>query len=98
MRRYQQGESANALARAYNVAPSALINYLRSQQIVVRPNKRLSDKDLVLLQAEYAAGATMRELEVRHGLSHGVTVRALKGLRRPAKMKTAPETAATDGS
>lgn len=76
VRRAEAGESIRSLALELCVSNSALTRMLRDQGVTIRKAK-VSDGDTKKLAREYATGATMRELEARHGLSHGVVLRAL---------------------
>lgn len=86
VRRYQDGESATSLAKEHGVAPSALLNLMREQKVVVR--KRFISTELAAQMAEqYQAGATVAELQATHGRSHNAVLRALKSagvVMRPA--------------
>ncbi|WP_460530350.1 helix-turn-helix domain-containing protein [Humibacter ginsengiterrae] len=76
VRRYQAGESARGLAAECDVAPSALIRLLRERNVVVK-KRMVTDEDALGMAKDYEAGATMRELEAKYGLSHGAVYRAL---------------------
>lgn len=86
VRLYESGESATAIAKDLDVAPSALIRLLRKQNAVVR-RQVVSSDDTQELAREYEAGATMAELEKKHRLSHGAVLRALRraGVQMRAK-------------
>lgn len=76
VRRAKAGESARSLAKAFEVAPSAMTKLLRDRGVT--PTKRIvTDDETAVLTQEYEAGATMRQLEAKHGLSHGAVFRAL---------------------
>ncbi|MCH1882456.1 helix-turn-helix domain-containing protein [Agrococcus sp. ARC_14] len=76
VRRAKAGESARSLAKAFEVAPSALTKLLRDHDVT--PTKRIvTDHETAALTQAYEAGATMRQLEAKHGLSHGAVFRAL---------------------
>jgi lambda repressor-like predicted transcriptional regulator len=85
--RAQAGESVRSLAREVGVANSALTRMLREQGVAIEKRK-VSGEEAAQIKAEYESGATMRELEGRHGLSHGAVFRALK---RPAANPMRPE-------
>lgn len=68
IRRYQEGESARSLAARHKVAPSAITRLLRENNVVVK-NRKVTDAEARRMADEYEAGATMRDLEKRHGLS-----------------------------
>ncbi|GAB2513302.1 hypothetical protein GCM10027267_07420 [Paramicrobacterium agarici] len=76
MRRIETGESVRSLARELRVANSALTRMLRAQGTTVTKRK-VNDATARQMAAEYEAGATMRELEMKFGLSHGAVHRAL---------------------
>lgn len=76
VRRYQDGTSANTLAKEHGIAPSALLNLLRAEHVVVRTN-RVSNAEAEQLKYEYENGATVALLCERHTLSHGAVLRAL---------------------
>jgi hypothetical protein len=76
VRRHEGGESARSLARKYGVAASAIIRLLGENNVVVKKRK-VTDAEARRLATEYEAGAPMREVEVKHGLSHGAVSRAL---------------------
>ena len=86
--RYESGESATAIAKDLNVAPSALLRLLVSKQVVIRKHGLTPEQD-AMLSKEYEAGATMAELEQKHQLSHGALSRALHRagavIRRPGE-------------
>lgn len=84
--RYEEGESATAIAKDLSVAPSALLRLLVSKQVVIRKHGLTPEQDAMLAK-EYEAGATMAELEKKHQLSHGAVSRALH--RGGAKMRAA---------
>jgi len=74
--RAQRGESVRSLAREVGVANSALTRALREQGMVM--SRTIVDEALTKrLATEYEAGATMRELEKKFGLSHGAVLRSL---------------------
>lgn len=75
--RYRAGESATALAKEHEVAVSALLRLLRENDVVIRERGRSVEQDALLGQ-DYIAGATVAELEMKHGISHASVVRALK--------------------
>ncbi len=77
VRRYRGGESANSIAASYCVSGSAIVRLLREQGVVVT-KKVVSPALAAVLASEYTSGATMAELEKRHGLSHGAVWRTLK--------------------
>lgn len=97
LRRYGAGESATALAKDHDVAPSALLRLLRENNVVVR-RKTISSDIKRLLSTEYEAGATIAELEAKHALSHGSVLRALHSAGvsmrakapRPQKLRSNP--------
>lgn len=74
---YESGESATSIAKNLGVAPSALLRLLVRKRVVVRKHGLTPEKDTILGD-EYAAGATMAELEKKHQLSHGAVIRALR--------------------
>ena len=74
--RSRAGESATSLAKEVGVAPSALIRMLRDHGVEVQKRK-VPDGVAQAMATEYKAGATMRDLEAKYGLSHGVVFRAL---------------------
>lgn len=74
--RYTTGESATALAKEYDVAPSALLRLIRERNVVVRTN-RVSPDLTATLVAEHEAGTSMAKLEAKYRLSHGAVFRAL---------------------
>ncbi|GAB3155983.1 hypothetical protein GCM10027058_29310 [Microbacterium neimengense] len=78
--RHREGESVRALAAEVGVAASALVRLLRSEGLIIEKRK-VSNALVQQLTVEYDAGATMRELEQKHGLSHGVVFRALHRAR-----------------
>lgn len=80
IRRHSEGESVRILAGEIGVAASALVRLLRDEGLVIEKPK-VSEALVRQLAAEYEAGATMRELEQKHGLSHGVVFRALHRAR-----------------
>lgn len=75
--RYEEGESATAIANDLSVAPSALLRLLVSKQVVIRKHGLTPEQDAMLAK-EYEAGSTMAELEKKHQLSHGAVIRALR--------------------
>lgn len=75
--RYEAGETAQALADEFDVARSALVNLLRSRNIVVR-RRALTEKQIKGLRRAYEAGATIAALETETGVPHGTIQRALK--------------------
>ncbi len=79
VRRYQLGESATSLAKEYGVAPSALLSLMREQNVVVR-ERFISPELAETMAGEYRAGATVAELEERHGRSHNAVLRALRSV------------------
>ncbi|GAB3155965.1 hypothetical protein GCM10027058_29260 [Microbacterium neimengense] len=81
VRRHSEGESVRTLAAEVGVAASALVRLLRNEGLVIEKRK-VSDALVRQLAREYEAGATMRGLEQKHGLSHGVVFRALHRARR----------------
>lgn len=85
MQRYQAGESAQSLAKAYKVAPSALLRVLRENNVVVK-KWRVSPDQEQRMAREYEAGATVAELEKKLGLSHGAVLRTLH--RAGVEMRT----------
>lgn len=87
VRRHSEGESVRTLAVEVDVAASALVRLLRSEGLVIEKRK-LSDALVQQLAVEYDAGATMRELEQSHGLSHGVVFRALHRARHDGKVSS----------
>lgn len=76
VQRASAGESVRSLARELGVANSALTRMLRGQGVAISKQK-VSDDETAELAQEHEAGATMAELEKKHGLSHGVVYRAL---------------------
>jgi len=58
------------------VANSALTRMLKAEGVALIKRK-VSDAEAASLAKEHKAGATIRELEARHGLSHGAVLRAL---------------------
>lgn len=76
VRRVKAGESVRSLARELDVANSALTRMLRAEGATVQ-KRTVSDDEAAAMTKEYAAGATMREIEARHGLSHGAVLRSL---------------------
>lgn len=74
--RAQGGESVRSLAREIGVANSALTRMLREQGVSISKRKVSSEDDAAMAQ-EYEAGATMAELEMKFGLSHGAVIRSL---------------------
>lgn len=77
MSRYESGESATAIAKDLDVAPSALLRLLVRKRVVVRKHGLTPEQDVILAK-EYQAGATMAELQKKHQLSHGAVSRALR--------------------
>ncbi|WP_108250007.1 hypothetical protein [Planctomonas deserti] len=49
---------------------------LREQGVEISKRK-VSDEEAAAMAAEYAAGATMAELEQSHNMSHGAVLRSL---------------------
>ena len=76
--RYAAGETAQALADEFEIARSALVNMLRSRNVVVR-RRALTDEQIERLRHAYEAGATIAALEADSGVPHGTIQRALKG-------------------
>lgn len=76
VRRVNSGESVRSLAQELGVANSALTRMLRAQGASVAKRK-VSDAAARQMAKEYEAGATMREIEAKHGLSHGAVLRSL---------------------
>jgi transposase-like protein len=76
VRRVEAAESVRSLARELGVANSALTRMLRAQDTTITKRK-VSDAAARQMAKEYEAGATMRELEMTFGLSHGGVHRAL---------------------
>ncbi|WP_156156741.1 helix-turn-helix domain-containing protein [Microbacterium azadirachtae] len=76
VRRYQEGESARSLAEKYKVAPSAVTRLLRENNVVVK-KRTVTEAEARRIAKEYEAGATMRDIEKNHGLSHGAVSRTL---------------------
>ncbi|WP_416442549.1 hypothetical protein AB3K78_09080 [Leucobacter sp. HNU] len=76
IRRYEEGESAAAIAKEHGIAASALIRLLRERNVVVRRGG-VSLNLARTMANEYEAGATVAELEAKHRLSHGAVLRAL---------------------
>ncbi len=76
MRRVNDGESVRSLAQELGVANSALTRMLRAQGASITKRK-VSEDEAANLASEYAAGATMAELEEKYGLSHGAVLRSL---------------------
>ena len=76
IRRYEAGESARSLAEKYSVSPSAVVNLLRDNSVVVKTH-RVTDAEARRMAKEHEAGSTMRELEAKYDLSHGAVLRAL---------------------
>ncbi|GEK80149.1 hypothetical protein ABA31_15000 [Agrococcus baldri] len=76
VRRARAGESARSLAIEYVVAPSSMAKLLRENGVTVSRRTVTKTKTRILAR-EYEDGATMRELETKHGLSHGAVLRAL---------------------
>lgn len=74
--RMEAGESVRSLARELNVANSALTRMLRAQGVTIQKRK-VSGEEAAVMANEYEAGATMREIEAKHGLSHGAVFRSL---------------------
>ncbi|TQO21454.1 hypothetical protein FB385_0256 [Paramicrobacterium agarici] len=74
--RVETGESVRSLAEELGVASSALTRILRTQGASIAKRK-VSDATARQMAKEYEAGATMREIEAKFGLSHGVVYRAL---------------------
>ena len=76
VRRAQAGDSVRSLARELGVANSAPTRMLRAQGVIIQKRK-VSDDETAAMAKEYEAGATMREIEAKHGLSHGAVLRSL---------------------
>lgn len=74
--RYESGDSATIIARALDVAPSALLRLLREKGVTVRKDGVTTESARQMAQ-EYEAGATMAEIEKKYGLSHSTVYRAL---------------------
>lgn len=89
-RRAETGESVRSLAWELDVANSALTRMLRAEGVTIR-KRAVSDEQAAAMAKEYEAGATMREIEARHGLSHGAVMRSLQlskvQMRAPAPRK-----------
>ena len=78
--RAKAGESARALARDMQVAPSAMTRLLREQGVTVSKRK-VTNKEAAEMKREYEAGVTMAQLEAKYSLSHGAVYRALHRAR-----------------
>ena len=65
-----------SLARELDVANSALARMLRAEGVTIQKRK-VSDEEAAVMAKEYEAGATMREIEAKHALSHGAVLRSL---------------------
>lgn len=76
VRRVKAGESVRSLARELEVSNSALTRMLRAEDAVIA-KRTVSDEEAASMAKEYEAGATIRELEAKHGLSHGAVLRSL---------------------
>ena len=76
IRRYQAGESATSIARDYDVAPSALLNLLRAECVVVR-QRTVTAEQAERMKQEYESGTTVAALSDRHRLSRGAVLRTL---------------------
>lgn len=76
VRRVNDGDSVRSLAQELGVANSALTRMLRAQGASITKRK-VSEDEAANLASEYAAGATMAELEEKYGLSHGAVLRSL---------------------
>ena len=74
--RAEAGESIRSIARDVGVANSALTRMLRGEGVVIS-KRNVSDNEAAQMAAEYAADATMAELEKKYELSHGAVFRAL---------------------
>lgn len=75
------------------MASSALTRMLKAQGVELTKRK-VSDTEVATLAKEYEAGATIRELEDRHELSHGAVLRSLHrvGVEMRAKAPRKPQT------
>lgn len=76
MRRYTAGETAKALAEEYGVARNAVLNLLRSNNVVVR-RQPPSDEQKRRFALEYEAGETIAEIANRTGFSFGSVQKSL---------------------
>lgn len=76
MRRYVNGETAKALADEYGVARNAVLNLLRSSNIVVR-RQPPTDEQKRRFVSDYEAGATIAEIAKRTGFSFGTVQKVL---------------------
>lgn len=76
VRRVDAGESVRPLAEELGVANSALTRMLRTQGASVA-KRTVSDTTARQMAKEYEVGATMREIETKHGLSHEAVPRSL---------------------
>ena len=74
--RARAGESVRSLAREVGVANSALNRMLRPQSVEISKRK-VSVEEAAGMAKEYEAGATVREIETTHDLSHGAVLRSL---------------------
>lgn len=77
VRRAEAGESALSLTLELGVANSAPTRMLRTQGVTIR-KQQVRDASARRLAKEYEAGATMCELEAKHGLSHCAILRSLQ--------------------
>ena len=77
IRRYEAGETAQALAEEFKVSKTALLALLRQNNVVVR-RRALTDDQIADLAQRYEAGKTIAALEAETGIPHASIQRALK--------------------
>lgn len=75
--RYEQGETADALATEHGVSRNAILNLLRARAVRVRHGAPTSDQIATAI-SEYEAGSTIALIAQGLGLSYGAIRRALK--------------------
>ena len=91
VQRFEAGESALSLAKEVDASNSALIRVLRAQGATI-PERHVTDEESAATANDYRAGATLREIEAKHGFSHGAVLRSLHRSGVEMRAKEAPRT------